>query len=134
MVLTPGTFLMSQGAVRDFQRVRIAWEYYGLREFRESRECLKKKKWNKKIIAKILFFFFFSTPSLESLKSLNAYCVPANQTPPKSPWRLPGLPKVKILKCLKCLGFCKVFLYIYLHFSVTVIYFTTHILYSFKKQ
>ena len=72
---------MSQGAVRDFQRVRIAWEYYGLREFRESRECLKKKKWNKKIIAKILFFFFISTPSLKSLDSLNPYYVPANQSP-----------------------------------------------------
>ena len=86
MVCAPGTFLMSQGAVRDFWKLRIAWEYYGLREFRESRECLKKKKWNKKIIiAKILFFFFFSTPSLESLKSLNLYCVPANPTPLKVP-------------------------------------------------
>ena len=85
MVCAPGTFLMSQGAVRDFWKLRIAWEYAGLREFRESRECLKKKKWNKKIIAKILFFFFFSTPSLESLKSLNLYCVPANPTPLKVP-------------------------------------------------
>ena len=68
MLLTPGTFLMSQGAVRDFWKLRIAWEYDGLRDFRESRECLKKKKWNKKIIAKILFFFFFF------------------QHPPQSPW------------------------------------------------
>ena len=82
MIFTPGTFLMSQGVVRDFQGVWLAWGYAGLRE---SRECVKKKKWNKKIIAKILFFFFFSTPSLESLKSLNLYCVPANQTPLKVP-------------------------------------------------
>ena len=115
MVCAPGTFLMSQGVFRDFQKLRIAWEYYGLREFRESRECLKKKKWNKKIIAKILFFFFFSTPSLESLKSLN-HTIYLLIKLPESPWRLPGLPKVKILKCLKCLkclGFCKVF-FVYL--------------------
>ena len=85
MVCAPGTFLMSQGVVRDFLKFRIAWEYYGLREFRESRECLKKKKWNKKIIAKILFFFFFSTPSLESLKSLNPYYPHANPTLLKVP-------------------------------------------------
>ena len=85
MLLTPGTFLMSQGAVRDFWKLRIAWEYYGLRESRESRECLKKKKKKKKNIAKILFFFFFSTPSLESLKSLNQCCVAANPTPLKVP-------------------------------------------------
>ena len=63
---------MSQGVVRDFLKLRIAWEYYGLREFRESRECLKKKKWNKKIIAKILFFFFFPT-FLQLLRKLNFY-------------------------------------------------------------
>ena len=61
MLLTPGTFLMSQGVVRDFWKLRIAWEYYGLREFRESRECLKKKKWNKKIIAKSFLLFYFNT-------------------------------------------------------------------------
>ena len=81
MVCAPGTFLMSQGVVRDFWKLRITWEYDGLRDFRESRECLKKKKWNKKIIAKILFFFFYLTPSLESLESLNPYCVDANQSP-----------------------------------------------------
>ena len=43
MVCAPGTFLMSQGAVRDFWKLRIAWEYAGLREFRESRECVKTK-------------------------------------------------------------------------------------------